>query len=161
MTQHAPPSLLLKHFLPYRMVNLAKRISDACAQVYVDAFGLTVPEWRILARLAEDKRLNLSAIGAITFMDKSMVTRAVKLLDAKGFLLREKDPADNRITYLSLSAAGQQFYHEIAPNALEWEGELIGALQVDEYRDLFRIMDKLDQQLDHMQAQRKGGQKTG
>jgi len=151
MTQHRARSVILNQFVPYRMVNIAKRISDSCAEIYMDDFSITIAEWRILARLGEDDRQNSRDIGEITFMDKSKVSRAVKLLDSKGYLVKEKDPNDNRVTYLSLSDSGRELYHQIAPRALEWEGKLISCLDIAEYRDLMRILEKLDRQLDEMQ----------
>ncbi|TQV78853.1 MarR family transcriptional regulator [Exilibacterium tricleocarpae] len=147
MTEDRPKSLLLNHFIPYRMVNLAKRISDSCAGIYRDDFDITIPEWRILARLAEHDAQNSRCLGEVTFMDKSKVSRAVKLLDNKGYLVKRKDRDDNRVTYLSLSTAGRRLYQAIVPKALEWESRLIGALDISEYRDLMRILEKLERQL--------------
>ena len=95
MTERDTKSLMLNHFLPYLMVNISKRISDSCSKIYMEDFNLSIPEWRILARLAEDDRQNARDIGEITFMDKSKVSRAVKQLDAKGCLIKEKDQNDN------------------------------------------------------------------
>ncbi len=153
MTESKAGSLLLNQFIPYRMVNLAKQISDSLSQIYLEEFDITVPEWRILARLAEHDRQNAKCIGTVTFMDKSRVSRAVKLLDEKGYLFKEKDSLDNRATYLMLSDSGAELYHKIAPKALDWEAQLISALDISEYRDLMRIMEKLDQQLKVMDAQ--------
>jgi DNA-binding MarR family transcriptional regulator len=152
MSEQSSKSLILQQFIPYRMTNLAKRISDSLSEIYSsDEFGVTIPEWRILARLAEDKRLNARDIGRITQMDKSKVSRGVKLLDYKGYLIKQKDDQDNRVTYLSLSDAGRTLYEAIAPQALAWESRLIGALDTSEYRDLMRILAKLDKQLDQME----------
>jgi len=141
-------SLLLSQFFPYLMANLAKRISDSCATIYNEQFDLSIPEWRILARLAENEQQNSLELARLTFMDKSKVSRAVKLLDDKGYLRKEKDDSDNRVTYLSLSSRGTRLYHQIAPEALAWEGSLLEVLDVTEYRDLIRVIQKLDQRLD-------------
>ena len=146
-------SLLLNQFIPYLMANLAKRISDSCATIYDQDFGLSVPEWRILARLAESENQNSRELGKLTFMDKSKVSRAVKLLDTKGCLVKDRDDTDNRVTYLALSEKGRKLYHSIAPAALGWEGDLLDALDTSEYRDLIRIIQKLDQRLDRLDAQ--------
>lgn len=152
MPEQTHKSLILQQFIPYRMVNTAKRISDSLSKIYgSEAFDITIPEWRILARLAEDERLNSRDIGRITLMDKSKVSRGVKMLDSKGLLIKEKDEQDNRVTYLSLSPAGHRLYHDLAPQALEWESTLIRALDTSEYRDLMRILEKLDKQLDKME----------
>ncbi len=148
MPEKSGKSLLLNQFFPYLMANLAKRISDSCATIYNDEFDLSIPEWRILARLAENERQNSLELARVTFMDKSKVSRAVKQLDDKGLLRKKKDKEDNRVTYLSLSGQGKKLYHRIAPQALAWESRLLGVLDVTEYRDLIRIIQKLDGKLD-------------
>nr|WP_067299093.1 MarR family transcriptional regulator [Marinobacterium profundum] len=145
-------SLMLNQFIPYRMVNLARRMSDDLSRIYGgDDYQVSIPEWRILARLAEDKRLNAKDLGRITQMDKSKVSRGVKQLDDRGYLIKEKDRQDNRVTYLSLSPTGLALYQELAPQALAWESRLISALDTSEYRDLMRILEKLDRQLDKLE----------
>jgi DNA-binding MarR family transcriptional regulator len=92
----------------------------------------------------------------VTFMDKSKVSRAVKLLDEKGYLLKVKDVADQRVTYLSLSQTGRELYERIAPEALAWESQLLDALDITEYRDLIRIVEKLNRRLDEFDASGAG-----
>lgn len=147
MSETTTPAMMLNSFIPYRMANLANSISQACSKIYKDEFNITVSEWRILARLAEHDKLNAKDIGKVTFMDKSKVSRAVKILEEKGLLLKEKNESDNRASYLSLTEEGQTLYSQIAPKALEWEKELISILDASEYRDLMRIMEKLDNQI--------------
>ena len=148
--------MMLNTFIPYRMVNLATSISQAFSKIYRDEFNLSISEWRILASLAENNKLNSKDIGQITFMDKSKVSRAVKMLDEKGHLAKEKNEADNRASNLSLTEAGKELYAQIAPKALEWEKELISVLDAGEYRDLMRILQKLDQQVEMIEESNKG-----
>ena len=145
-------SLRLSHFIPYQLVNLAKRVSDSCASIYIDQFGISIAEWRILARLGEHTELNSRGLGERTFMDKSKVSRALKQLESKGYLIRTPDSQDNRAYYLSLTDAGRELYGQITPKALQWEAQLLSALDTPEYRDLLRIIVKLEQQLDVMNA---------
>lgn len=146
-------ALVLNNFIAYRMANFAKMVSDSCAHIYEDEFGLTIPEWRILARLAENERMNAKDIGDITFMDKSKVSRAVKQMDDKGLLQKEKDPNDNRAYYLSLSEQGQTLYYQIVPKAREWEDSLINALTAAEYRDFVNVVEKLEKRLEVMEKE--------
>ncbi|MCV6615481.1 MAG: MarR family transcriptional regulator [Cellvibrionaceae bacterium] len=151
MSNNEVSSLILNQFLPFRLVNLAKRVSDAYSWVYSREFGLTIPEWRILARLGEQPGLSSKVIGEITLMDKSKVSRGVKQLEAKGLLAKNKDSQDNRVYYLALTDAGMALYRQIVPTALEWEAQLLHSLDVPEYRDLFRVMEKLEQRLDQLE----------
>ena len=49
---------------------------------------------------------------------------------------------------------------EIGPRALDWEKELIEALDVSEYRDLMRIMEKLDKKVLEMEQGNFGVQEN-
>jgi len=148
MAEDREASLLLNQFIPYLMANLAKRISDSCSVIYEQDFDVTIPEWRILARLAESDRESSRELARLTFMDKSKVSRAVKLLDGKGYLKKDKDETDNRVIYLSLSRKGRKIYNKIAPEALSWESELLAALSAAEHRNLICTIEKLDRRLD-------------
>ena len=143
-------SLLLDHYLPYQLVNLAKRVSDACNEEYGSPLGVSVSEWRILAHLGQHSELHSRGLGEITFMDKSRVSRALKQLEHKGHMARRPDPADNRASFLSLTDSGQALYRQIVPLALDWEAQFLSALNTSEYRDLLRIISKLELQLNNM-----------
>ena len=137
----------LNQFVPYRMVHLASNISLALSKIYKKEFDITIPQWRVLAQLAEQQKLYSKDIGAITSMDKSKVSRAVKALENKDYLLRQTNIKDNRAAYLSLTVKGKTLYQKIAPKALQWESELISVLDANEHRVLMNILDKLDKQV--------------
>jgi DNA-binding MarR family transcriptional regulator len=143
----AQKSLILQQSIPYRMVKLAGNISDAMSEIYTGEFGISLPEWRIIAQLAEQDSLLAKDIGELTSMDKSRVSRAVKTLQDKQYINKDRDERDARASYLSLTENGRALYHRIVPKALAWEAELISTLDSDEYRDLMRILEKLDRGL--------------
>lgn len=111
----------LNQFVPYRMVHLASNISLALSKIYKQEFDITIPEWRVLAQLAQQQKLYSKDIGKITSMDKSKVSRAVKILENKHCLVRQVDKQDNRAACLFLTAKGLALYQKIAPKALQWE----------------------------------------
>ena len=86
--------LKLEEFLPYRFSILAKRLSDTLAREYADRFGLTIPEWRVMAVLGHDGDLSASGICDRTLMDKVTVSRAVARLVEQGRLASRVDAAD-------------------------------------------------------------------
>tara|TARA_R110002153_G_scaffold19073_3_gene65915 strand:+ start:39065 stop:39550 length:486 start_codon:yes stop_codon:yes gene_type:complete len=150
----------LKQFVPYRMVHLAANISLALSKIYKQEFDISIPEWRVLAQLAQQQQLYSKDIGEITSMDKSKVSRAVKVLESKQYLIRKTDTKDNRAAYLSLTAQGKTLYQKIVPKALQWERELTGVLDASEHKDLMKILDKLDEQVVQIEAQTKRGNST-
>jgi DNA-binding MarR family transcriptional regulator len=140
-------SVQLNQFVPYRMVHLASNISLALSKIYKQTFDITIPEWRVLAQLAEQQKLYSKDIGEITSMDKSKVSRAVKALESKDYLIKQTDKKDNRAVYLSLSVKGQSLYQKIAPKALQWEKQFMSVLEASEHRNLMKVLDKLDKQV--------------
>jgi len=147
MSSESADTLVLNQFIPYRVVSLGKQISDSLAKIYSEEFDLSVAEWRILASLAELPAQTARDIGTLTGMDKVKMSRAVKLLDEKDCLLKQKNAKDKRASYLTLSARGIDLYKEIAPQALAWEQELISVLQPDEHKVFMAVMDKLQARL--------------
>ena len=108
----------LEHFLPYRLSVLTNRISQSLAREYEARFGLTVPEWRTMAVLGCYQPLSATEVGERTSMDKVKVSRAVAAMVAKGLVVREGHPQDQRMRKLSLSAEGLAMHAEIAALAL-------------------------------------------
>jgi DNA-binding MarR family transcriptional regulator len=102
-------------------VSLSQRISQALSSIYREEFGVSVPEWRILANLAEKGELSPSEIASQTSMDRARVTRGIKDLRAKRCLLTRRDEGDKRAYRLRLSPAGEALYRQIVPLALAWE----------------------------------------
>ncbi|WP_299082238.1 MarR family transcriptional regulator [uncultured Paraglaciecola sp.] len=137
----------LQQFVPYRMAHLAANISVSLSKIYKQEFDISIPEWRVLAQLAEQQKLYSKDIGQITSMDKSKVSRAVKILKTKGYLIRQIDQNDLRAAYLSLTALGEQLYQNIAPKALQWEKQFLSTLDDSEHQILMHILAKLDAQV--------------
>jgi DNA-binding MarR family transcriptional regulator len=146
----ARSDLKLTRFLPYVINNLAERISAGLSTLYSDEYGLTIPEWRVIANLAEHNTLNARQIVEFTTLEKSTVSRAVNNLVARGLVSQQRTEGDNRVKDLALTDAGNTLYSTIVPRALAWEQQLLEDLNTGEYRDLLHSLDKLRLRLDSM-----------
>jgi DNA-binding MarR family transcriptional regulator len=135
--------LRLDAFLPYQLSVASNAVSGAIAKAYVAHFGLRIPEWRLIAVLAEDQGLTQQALVARTEMDKMTVSRAAQALAARGLVTRVRHGQDGRSHALALSAAGQALYAQIAPKALEMEAALLAELSAAEIEALRSTLAKL------------------
>jgi DNA-binding MarR family transcriptional regulator len=133
-------NLHLEGFLPYRLSVLTNTISSAIAAAYFANFGLTIPEWRVMAVLAANPGLSAAEVTARTAMDKVAVSRAVASLLAAGRLQRTTAPADRRRTHLALTGAGTRVYAQVVPMALDYERKLVAPLSKSERTTLDRIL---------------------
>ncbi len=133
----------LDRFLPYRLSVLSNRVSDAIAKAYSDRFGLTIPEWRVMAVLGGTSGLSAREVAERTAMDKVQVSRAVDALVRARRVARQADALDGRIQRLALSARGRAIYDEVVPLALHLEEVLLSALSSTERRSLDALLKKL------------------
>jgi DNA-binding MarR family transcriptional regulator len=137
---NARPKLHLEKFLPYRLSVLSNTVSGAIGAAYFLNFGLTIPEWRVMAVLAANPGLSAAEVTARTAMDKVAVSRAVASLISAGRLHRTTAPADRRRTHLALTRAGEQVYARVVPMALEYERNLVASLSRRDRATLDRIL---------------------
>jgi DNA-binding MarR family transcriptional regulator len=136
----------LDGFVPYRLSVLSNRVSSAIARQYSERFGLSIPQWRVMAVLGGTAGLSAREVAARTAMDKVQVSRAVASLMRAKRVARGGDVLDGRITRLSLTRQGRAIYDEIVPLALHLEELLLSALSPEERRSFDRLMMKLARQ---------------
>lgn len=136
--------LTLDEFLPYRLSYTAGLLSELIAKAYRTHFDLSIPEWRVLAHVAERAGISQQAIGDRTRMDKVMVSRAAKSLHAKGYLERAANGQDRRAFTLRLSASGKALFDRIAPKALELEAGVVATLSREEVGQLHNLLRRMD-----------------
>ncbi len=153
----AEAALRLSAFLPYRLNVMAAVVSDGLASTYAERFGLSVPEWRLLATLVECGRMTAKAVGAHAHMGKVKVSRAVASLERRGLISREQNRDDLRESFLVLTRAGRRMHGEIAPLALDYVARLTACLTADERAALEAITDKLVQAAAEISATKSEG----
>ena len=129
--------------MPYRLSVLTNRVSNAIARTYSERFGLSVPEWRVMAVLGQASGLSAGEVARRTEMDKVQVSRAVAGLVRRRRVKKQSDSADGRVTRLALTERGRAIYDEIVPHALELEEQFLAALDVTERIALNRLIEKL------------------
>ena len=136
-------TLELGRFLPYRLSVVSNLVSKAFARRYEADFGLSIPEWRVMAVLGRYAPASSQDICARTAMDKAKVSRAVTRLVASGLVTRRDNPQDQRQNVLTLSRKGEGMYRQIVPLARAMEREVLDTLSPDEVRQLDALLSKL------------------
>ena len=135
--------LILEEFLPYRLSITYHTVSTNIARVYEKRFGVSVPEWRVIAILGRYPGLSAVEVAERTLMDKVAVSRAVTKLIKNGRIDREFADADRRRSILNLSEEGWKVHNEIAPLALQFEHELVQDISEEDYDRFNAILEQL------------------
>ena len=126
------PLLSLEDFLPYRLNRLADAVSRDFSRIYKERFGLTRPEWRLLATLGQYGTMTATEIGRHSSMHKTKVSRAVSALEERRWLVRNADESDRRVEHLALTKAGDAGYRELVPLAHEFEASMMSRMNARE-----------------------------
>jgi DNA-binding MarR family transcriptional regulator len=139
MTDSAKP-FDLNTYVPCQLATVSHAIMRSVAGILEDRFGISVPEWKVLAIIADRPGLSAVTVARLAEMDTVAVSRAVtKLLD-RGLIDRELDSEDRRRSVLNLSADGAALYDAVVPIASDVEARLLAEFSDDEKRVLEKAM---------------------
>lgn len=133
----------LDTFLPYRLSVAAARVSRRFARLYEAELGISIPEWRVLAHLAQAGTVSVRDIHARVDMDKSKVSRAATRLEEAGLVAKLGHETDRRLVALSLTPAGEALMARLGTIAASFQAELraeLGPLAPDLDAGLGRLM---------------------
>ncbi len=144
------PDFRLEEFLPFQLSVTSNQVSRVFAQRFSEDFGLTIPEWRVLAVVGRFEGISPSRVSDWTGMDKVKVSRAAATLVARGLLRQSQDPDDGRARVLRMTKKGERVHASVVPLARSLEDELKTALGKTEWASLLKALTRLHQ---HLEAQ--------
>src|SRR5580698_10732899 len=140
MPSNCVEPLHLQDYLPYRLSVAANAVSRLIARAYEDQFGLTIPQWRLMAVLADEGALTQQSLCGRTLMDKVTVMRAAQGLTRRRLVNRQPNAQDGRSHRLELSPSGYALYCKVIPLAREYESQLLAGLKASDVALLHRLL---------------------
>lgn len=115
---------------------------------YEKALGdLSGPQvWILLLLSKRDLAVGMtqSEITRLLQVDASAITRLVKTMDAKGWIRREPDPADNRLTRVFLTDEGSSLVQGLPERAHAIEQHITRNLTLQQLEELRRTLTILE-----------------
>ncbi|MFN3720976.1 MAG: MarR family winged helix-turn-helix transcriptional regulator [Rhizobium rhizophilum] len=109
--------LRMEAFMPFRLLRVAESVDSGFTQFCGPEDELSWSEWQVLWSLGERSPTTAKAISGHAGLSKTKISRAVKVLEDKGYLVRRKDRSDRRFELLSLTSNGQQRFERLAREA--------------------------------------------
>ena len=110
---------------------------------HVRAAGLTSIEWRVLATLHDGEPLTVSQLAREVLSKQPTVTKLVQRMGEQGWLALQDDPADQRRTLVSVTAAGRRLVKPLVGKARDQETKLLRSLGASEKAALRKLLGKL------------------
>ncbi|HXC60150.1 MAG TPA: MarR family winged helix-turn-helix transcriptional regulator [Steroidobacteraceae bacterium] len=147
-------NLKINEFLTFHLLRLASVAKSSVAREYLDPAGLSVPEWRLLATVANFSPLPFSDITAMTTMDKGQVSRTLRSAQGKGLVASELVPADRRGSadgttssisrvMVSITPSGRALYQKVMPVAQRYQLGLIALMSPEERRVMLDVLQRV------------------
>lgn len=133
----------LDEFVPYLVNVLGSRLSLELGAEYGARFGISIPEWRVLAHLSQYDHVSVREIYRRVEMDKVKVSRAATRLEAAGLIVKETPDDDRRLVALSLTPKGRSVVAEIVEIALDFEQRFLAKLEPSEAETFRRLLKRM------------------
>ncbi len=114
--------------------------------LYDDALaplGINVAQFSLLGNVDRHEPVSLTSLGVILDLDRSTIGRNVKLLVARGLLIRGTGAQDSREATVRLSDAGRETLREARPVWTGAQRRIEAALGDEGTRSLHRLLDGL------------------
>ncbi len=147
------PTTSLSQFLPYQLSLASNAVSGRIAVEYRQRWGLSIPEWRVMAVLGDVGPLTQRDLTRRTLMDKVAVNRACKGLEERALAERTPNEADGRSHLLDLSDGGREMYSEIMPLARQMEQRLFSGFSEEELALFRTLLDRARKQAEDLDAE--------
>ena len=110
---------------------------------HVRAAGLSSIEWRVLATLHDGEPLTVSQLAHEVLSKQPTVTKLVQRMADQGWVTLLADPADQRRTLVSVTAAGRRLVKPLVTRARAHETAMLSALPVSEKTALKKLLAKI------------------
>ncbi|MDM0045778.1 MarR family transcriptional regulator [Variovorax dokdonensis] len=140
----AGSTLTVDVFITTLMSQVGNALRRTITLPYADAFGLSVPEWRLLALLAPVGRIAFSDLVVQSTSDKALVSRTLKLMEERGLVALEAEGnTPRKKVFCAITAAGLELHERAIPIARQRQAAAIRSLDPQERDAMFGALMKL------------------
>jgi DNA-binding MarR family transcriptional regulator len=142
--------LHLEDFITFRLTRLSNALRTNVTKRYLEEFGLSLPEWRLLALVTRLSPLRFSELTSRSNMDKGQVSRTLRVMTKRG--LTKMKALKRGTAYaealaapvvVSVTPKGKALYKAVLPAAQRRQAEILLTMSDRERTELFDTLDKL------------------
>ncbi|MEY2854520.1 MAG: hypothetical protein RL030_1652 [Pseudomonadota bacterium] len=144
--------LSIVQFPTFHIQRLAGYAKASVSRRYLEPFGLSLPEWRLLTLIAETSPVTFADITARTLMDKGQVSRTLRSLQRRGLVevgpaverkVAGKGAGVNPRVIVTMLPPGRALFEQILPVAREHQARLISLLSPEERHTFLTVVERL------------------
>lgn len=129
-------------YLAYLLARASHRISSEFHDV-VEASGLSLLEWRVMASLSGKDTLSVGELADIVLAKQPTVTKLVGRMAEAGWVQRCDAPLDKRQSLVSLTAAGRRKVKPLLLKARAHEAQVMSDIGSRQVAQLKHVLEHL------------------
>ena len=122
--------------------KVSKKISDVFNEKLSD-YDVTRVQWIALYFLGRYEYINQSELAEKMDIKKSTMVRLIDRMEKEGYVRREKDIKDRRITYICLTELGKNSREELLPFGEEFSNLIIRDISDEDMKIFKKVLNKL------------------
>jgi len=126
-----------------RLVSILHRQSQVYINYALREFDITSAEYSFLLHLYKKDGLTQDDLSGYLYIDKSATARAIKSLEQKGYVIRDKDDADKRCNRVYLSDKAKRYKDEIRKRIWRWSEFLTEELDEESVDMVLSVLQKM------------------
>ena len=132
--------LLLQNQLCFPLYAAAKE-TVRCYRAYLDPLGLTYTQYIAMMALWEHKKMTISEMGRLLYLDSGTLTPMLKKMEQAGLVMRTRSATDERNVEITLTDAGWEM-REKAMHVPSGMAQFVN-LEPGEVIQLYHLLHKL------------------
>jgi DNA-binding MarR family transcriptional regulator len=139
-----------RELLTWHVVRLTTAVRRAVTQRFRRMFDVSMIEWVVIAYLAVEPSVSLTALARNANLDAQRTSLAVARLAKRDLVTRTKNPENGRVVQVALTARGRAVFNAIIENWLD--PELTHGFSAAELASAYDIVNHLADRADQILA---------
>lgn len=130
----------IRDLFSFNLQRLASLSTKIATQSVYEPYGLSIPEWRVLAVLGYLGEVSVLTVAKHAAILRTQLPKVTSELEKRGLIFRKSNPDDGRSALLALTDVGQRLVTEILSQSRERNADILARLSPGERQDLMRLM---------------------
>ncbi|MGE4284734.1 MAG: MarR family winged helix-turn-helix transcriptional regulator [Clostridia bacterium] len=132
-----------------RLMSILHRQSQVYINYALKEFDITSAEYAFLLYLYRNDGATQDEMSSYLYIDKSATARAIKSLERKGYVLKDKDILDKRFNRIYVSDKAKQYKDEVRKRVWQWSEFLTEDLDEENTRIVLSVLEKMVDRVEH------------
>lgn len=138
----AHPLRFVDDYLAFLLAQASSRISREFHHE-VEAAGVSVTEWRVLASLDGSAGESIGVLSQLTLTKQPTLSKVVQRMEADGIVSRSRVRSDRRQTVVKITPKGQRLTDALRQRAIEHQTRVLAPFGQDNANMLIAMLKEL------------------